>query len=63
MSKSTRITITLTPQVSDLIDQMLAMGLFGFSRAAIAERLICDGIIKRLESGIIKQATPAKRKN
>lgn len=52
---SKRITVTLTPQVSDLIDQMLAMGLFGLNRAAIAERLICEGIIKRLESGLLKQ--------
>lgn len=59
---SNRITITISPQVSDMIDQMLAMGLFGLSRAAIAERFVCDGIIKRLESGLIKQKPITTRK-
>lgn len=59
---SKRVTVTLSPQVSDLIDQMLAMGLFGLNRAAIAERLICEGIIKRLESGLLKQERKPKSK-
>lgn len=57
-----RITVTLTPQVNDLIDQMLATGLFGSSRAAIVERLVCDGVLKCLESGLIKQQPPKRKK-
>lgn len=59
---SKRITVSVSPQVSDYIDQMLAMGLFGLSRAAIAERLICEGIIKRLESGLIKMKPQSQKK-
>ena len=59
---SKRITVTLSPQVSDLIDQMLAMGLFGLSRAAIVERLVCEGVMKRLESGLIKQRSTKRKK-
>jgi hypothetical protein len=62
LRRSKRITISVSPQVSELIDQMLAMGLFGLSRAAIAERLVCEGILKRLESGIIKQQSKKTQK-
>lgn len=39
-----KITITVTPQVGEAIDALLATGLFGFSRADVARRLVDKGV-------------------
>lgn len=39
-----KITISVTPQVGAAIDALLATGLFGFSRADVARRLVDKGV-------------------
>lgn len=42
--RASRVTISTTPQVIEALDALLATGLYGFSRADVAERLVAAGV-------------------
>jgi hypothetical protein len=52
----TRIAITVTPQVAQALDALLNTGLFGFSRADVARRLVDAGVRDNIDF------TPSKRR-
>lgn len=47
--KRRAITLTLTPQVSEAIDGLLATGLFGLSRAQVARELLYRAVREHLD--------------
>jgi hypothetical protein len=53
---SIELTVTLTPQVSDLIDQLVECGIFGLDREEVALRLIDNGIIEYLRRQVVPLA-------
>lgn len=61
---SIELTVTLTPQVSDLIDQLVERGIFGFDREEVALRLIDNGVIEHLRRQVVplKLHTKPKKK-
>lgn len=52
--KGIRISITVTPQVSRAIDELLSQGLHGNNRADVADRLICNELIRLIRDGHLK---------
>lgn len=38
--KGVRLSLTVSPQVSDMLDELLSTGLFGLNRAKVAQRLL-----------------------
>jgi hypothetical protein len=52
MAKATRakqITFTPHPKVLAHLDTLVAYGLFGRNRADVVNRLVCEGIERRVE--------------
>lgn len=48
-AQSLRITITTTTRVHEHLQTLRDTGLFGTSVAETAERLICDGLLRRVK--------------
>ncbi len=48
---SRRVSVSLSPKLDAMIDELLASGLFGRNRADVIHRLICDRLIKLTEEG------------
>lgn len=51
--KSVRLSCTSTPQVSDAVDILLWSGMWGNSRSAVVERLLCHAILDVLDGEAI----------
>jgi hypothetical protein len=43
--RGVRIAITIAPQISRSVDDLLATGLFGFNRAHVIERLLSRALM------------------
>lgn len=50
-----KITVKISPQVSQALDALLWAGLHGDSREAVVERLICDRIMTLLRKGTLRR--------
>jgi len=53
MTASVRLACTTSAQVGRMIDALLATGLYGNSRAAVVERLICQALIEDLRQRVV----------
>lgn len=42
--KGVRLSITIAPKASTMLDELLATGLFGRSRAEVAQRFVYEGL-------------------
>lgn len=42
--KGVRLSITIAPKASAMLDQLLATGLYGRSRAEVAQRFVYEGL-------------------
>lgn len=52
---SAPLRISTTPQVERYLDELIDTGLFGKTRAEVAERLISNGMKDLIREGIIKK--------
>jgi hypothetical protein len=50
----TQLTVELTPQAMSLLKHLDKLGLFGIGVNEVAVRLIDQGLIKLLESGMVQ---------
>lgn len=62
MKHRTRITIEPTPQVVAALDALLSTGLFGFSRADVARRLVDEGVRAAERAGWLAFAGARRRR-
>lgn len=58
-SETVSISITVTEQVAEALDKIADTGFYGTNRASAAERLLCEGIRKLLQDGIIAKTQKA----
>lgn len=56
---SVTLQITTTKGVIAAVDLILQTGLFGTSRAACAERLLCEAVRAKLTEGVIQKQRKA----
>lgn len=54
-ARSIRFSITTTHRVYELLEALRDSGLYGTSVAEAAERLVCDGLLRK-----VKQTTKGK---
>lgn len=59
--KRHRVTIDTSPQVLEALDAMLATGLYGLSRAHVAERLLAGAVARELAQGLLGRVRPDLR--
>lgn len=52
--KRVRLNCQTTAQVGEAIEQLLWTGLYGSSRAAVVERLVCEALQEKARAGLIK---------
>lgn len=52
--KRPRLSFTTSPQVSEAIDALLWTGLWGATRSAVVERLVCHAILDVTPPEILK---------
>ena len=45
------LTLELTPQMAEALEQLLQTGLFGFNVGDVADRLLCAAVLQRAEEG------------
>lgn len=60
-SPSVRITITTTKQVSQYLDSLVSLGLYGSTVAEAAEQLICEGLrndLRRRRTALLNPEAP-----
>lgn len=58
--KGVRLALTISPQVSRAIDKLLATGLYGRSRAEVAQRFVYDRL-RELEPPLKLRPRPVRR--
>lgn len=59
-TKSIRITITTTKQVQDMLTRLSALGLYGSTIAEAAERLVCEGLLRKKKSLLLEEEKTAR---
>lgn len=55
-----KIEVMLTKKEEDLLNQLLATGLYGLSPAHVVERLVSEGLLRRLQPGDLLLRVPRK---
>ena len=54
LAQSARLQVTTTPEVVECLEAIARTGLYGKSRAEIADRLVSEGIRRLIGDGIIE---------
>lgn len=57
--RSVVIQITTTPNLVEVLDELVKTGFFGTSRAAAAERLLAESLRELLREGVIQKRKKA----
>jgi len=62
-SATVKVTVSISEQQAELLDQIAAEGLIGQNRADVARRFIDDGVIATLKDPLfdLKRRKPAKK--
>ena len=57
----TRVEIYASAQLAEYLDRLVAAGIYGSSRPAVAERLLSEKIREMLKSGEIERNIPDRQ--
>ena len=59
--RNKQLTFTPHPNVLRMMDLLVAAGLYGRSRADVVNRLVCEGIERRMNAGLTLTGRVKKR--